>query len=90
MRETILKCFRRQGKTSRGDYARLERLRKQANDHSRFHDIGHEIYIQSLIVMVPAWKKLAQAAKKIKKMENYYEHRGTPTKIRFVVRQSTR
>ena len=65
MRETILKCFRRQGKTSRGDYARLERLRKQANDHSRFHDIGHEIYIQSLIVMVPAWKKLAQAAKGI-------------------------
>ena len=42
MRETILKQVQRQGKTNRGDYARLERLRKQADDQAKFHDIDRE------------------------------------------------
>ena len=55
-----------EGNTCRGEYARLERLRKEANDHAKFHNIGREIYIQSLIVTVPAWKEiLAQAAEGI-------------------------
>ena len=42
MRETILKQVQRQGKTNSGDYARLERLRKQADDQAKFHDIDRE------------------------------------------------
>jgi hypothetical protein len=66
MRETILKCIRQQEMTDTGDYAQLERFRKQANDPARFHDIGSESYIQSLIFMVPTWeRKLAPATKVI-------------------------
>jgi hypothetical protein len=67
------------------------RLRKQPNDHGRFHDIDRKGQIQSLVVLVPAWKKnSAKATKGIQELENDHEHRGTPTKIRFVVRQITR
>jgi hypothetical protein len=74
----------------RGDYAQPERLRKQPNDQGRSHDIDRKRQIQSLIVMIPAWKYLAKATEGIREPENDHEHRGTPTKIRFEVRQITR
>ena len=58
MRVTILKRIQRQRNTDRDDRARFERLREQSNDHARFHDICRESYIQSLIVMVPAWRQI--------------------------------
>jgi hypothetical protein len=36
------------------NYAQLERLRKQADDHSKFYDIDRDVLIQILIFMVPA------------------------------------
>jgi hypothetical protein len=42
----------------RGEYTPLERLRKQPNDHARFHKVGRKTYIQILVVIVPACKKL--------------------------------
>ncbi len=56
MRETILRCVSDTRNTDGGDYTQPERLRKQADNKARFYDIRCEGYIQSLIVMVPAWK----------------------------------
>jgi hypothetical protein len=83
MRETILKCVKRQGNTDIGGHAQLERFRKQADDPTKFHEIDRELQIQGLIVVVPALKISAP----VTRTENDHEHRGTPTKIRFVTRQ---
>jgi hypothetical protein len=56
MRETKLYHVQGQENKGRGDYAQLERPRKQANDLAKFYDIRRETYIQILIVVIPAWK----------------------------------
>jgi hypothetical protein len=42
MRETILKWVLMKENTCRGEYAQLERLRNEANDRAKFHDIDRE------------------------------------------------
>ena len=56
MREIILRSVSDTRNTDGGDYTQLERLRNQADDETRFYDIHREGYIQSLVVIVPAWK----------------------------------
>ncbi len=42
MRETILECVSDTRNTDGGDYTRLERLRKQADDEAKFCEIIRE------------------------------------------------
>jgi hypothetical protein len=50
---------RKQGYNRRGDCARLQRLRKQVENHGRFEDTFPEGQIQSQIVIVPALQKIS-------------------------------
>jgi hypothetical protein len=75
-----------------GDYAQLERLGKHANDQAKLYDIDREAQIQSLILMIPAWKeiKISTDPSKDRRTKKFHRHRGTPTKTRLVARQITR